>query len=91
VELVGIGPTPSLEMMEVIDFLQNRTLPRMPGMPRNPESPNSLYVYCTANSSKINLIFGSSNAPLLCVQKGEQFPVLFNAKKTGTKNQYVSR
>ena len=49
VELVGIEPTASLEMMEVIDFLQNRTLPRMP---RNPESPNSLYVYCTANLQK---------------------------------------
>jgi hypothetical protein len=64
VELVGIEPTPSLEMMEVIDFLQKRTLPRMPGMPRNPESPNSLYVYCTAISSKINLFSVREDRPL---------------------------
>jgi hypothetical protein len=66
VELVGIEPTPSLEMMEVIDFLQNRTLPRMPEMPRNPESPNSLYVYCTAIPSKINLGFDSANLHFNC-------------------------
>ena len=56
VELVGIGLTASLEIAELIDFSWIEQAPKMPVTPKNPEVPNSLYVYCTADSPKINLI-----------------------------------